>query len=144
MRKINKEIFINKSKIIHGEKFDYTLVDYKNVRTKVKIICSNCGVFEQLPWVHMKGNGCSKCQNLTKETFINNSTKVHGYKYNYDKVDITNNKTKIIIECKEHGFFKQTPAAHMRGQGCYNCFIKRKTLTNDDFINKSNQIHNYK
>ena len=85
MKKLSKEDFIEKSKNIHNNKFNYDLVDYKNVRTPVKIICPNCGEFEQLPWTHMKGIGCAKCNILTTKKFIERSNKIHNNFYNYNK-----------------------------------------------------------
>lgn len=141
MKKLNREIFIEKSNKIHNNKFDYSLVEYKNVRTPVKIICSNCGVFEQLPWTHMKGIGCSNCNLQTKESFIEKSIKKHGIKYDYDNINFIDNKTKIAIQCKKHGNFEQTPASHIRGSGCPKCFIEKHTLTNQEFIIKSSKKH---
>lgn len=141
MKKLNRELFIEKSKIVHGDKFNYDLVEYKNVRTTVKIICPKCGVFEQLPWTHMKGIGCSKCNLQTKDKFIEKSIKKHGYKYNYDNINFIDNKTKIDIMCNTHGIFEQTPKAHLQGQGCYKCFIDRKALTTQKFIEKSIKKH---
>ena len=46
MRKSTKE-FIEMSKLIHGDKYDYSLVDYKNNKTKVEIICKIHGIFYQ-------------------------------------------------------------------------------------------------
>lgn len=59
--KYNTEIIISKFKNIHGDKFNYSLVDYKNYSTKVKIICDKHGVFEQVPGSHIIGHGCRKC-----------------------------------------------------------------------------------
>jgi len=47
--------------------------------------------------------------------------KIHGNKYNYDKVDYVDNATKITITCKEHGDFEQRPSNHKLGQGCNLC-----------------------
>ena len=56
---LTKQEFVKKAKKIHGDKYDYTLVDYKNNKTKVAIICKECGnVFWQLPLNHLKGFGC--------------------------------------------------------------------------------------
>ena len=64
MRKITTEVFIQKAKKKHGDKFDYSLVNYINQRTTVKIICPIHGLFEQLPDVHTKSkSGCPKCIN---------------------------------------------------------------------------------
>jgi len=142
MKKLCKEDFIEKSTIIHNNKFNYDLVNYKNVRTKVKIICPNCGEFEQLPWSHMKGIGCSKCNLLTTNKFIEKSNIKHNYRYNYDNSIIIDNKTKVIINCKIHGSFEQSPAAHMRGQGCIKCFKESKKSTAKKFIEKSTAKHN--
>ena len=57
MDKNNK--FIKSSIDIHGDKYDYSLVDYKNNKTKVKIICHKHGIFEQRPIGHINSkNGC--------------------------------------------------------------------------------------
>jgi intein-encoded DNA endonuclease-like protein len=56
-----KETFIDKSIKKHGEKYDYSLVDYINSNTKVRINCRIHGVFEQIPNSHLSGRGCEKC-----------------------------------------------------------------------------------
>lgn len=53
--------FVSKSQAIHGDKYIYDLVDYKNNKTKVKILCREHGEFEQSPNSHLAGNGCAKC-----------------------------------------------------------------------------------
>ena len=53
--------FLKKAKEIHGDKYDYSLVDYKGCQTKVKIICKQHGVFEQAPNSHLQGSGCPFC-----------------------------------------------------------------------------------
>lgn len=61
-KKLTTEEFIERAKDIHGDKYDYSLVEYKTNRDKVKIICKNCGkVFEQTPKKHLKGRGCPHC-----------------------------------------------------------------------------------
>lgn len=84
----------------------------------------------------------------TTEQFIEDAKKVHGDKYNYDKVLYINNKTKIIITCPEHGDFLQTPNKHLLGKGCPQCgkikIINSTRDSLDDFKNKANIIHNYK
>ena len=61
-KKFNTQIFIDKSKEIHGDKYNYSQVDYKNCDTKVKIKCPEHGIFEQIPYLHYKkGSGCIKC-----------------------------------------------------------------------------------
>ena len=70
--------FIEKAKEIHGDKYDYSKVNYINSQTKVCIICPKHGEFWQRPNNHLNGWGCSKCsienthklQKLTIESFI--------------------------------------------------------------------------
>ena len=65
-KKSNTEEFITKAIGIHGSIYDYSLVDYKNNKTKVNIICQDHGVFEQRPDNHLQGNGCPKCAGSDK------------------------------------------------------------------------------
>ena len=85
---------------------------------------------------------------LTKEEFIKKSREKHGDKYNYDKVDYKNNRTKVCIICPEHGEFWQTPNSHIRGCGCQKCMGEangeRYRLSREDFIKKANKIHHNK
>ncbi len=60
------EMFIERAVVIHGNKYDYSLVEYVNSKTKVKIICPNHGVFEQFPTGHLQGNGCFHCGNFAR------------------------------------------------------------------------------
>ena len=60
-KKKTKEEFIAKAKLVHGDKYDYSKVDYVNRKTKVCIICSKHGEFWQTPNHHLSGCGCPKC-----------------------------------------------------------------------------------
>ena len=142
MKRLNNSIFIEKSNEVHNNRFDYSLVEYKNVRTPVKIICKSCGVFVQLPWTHMKGIGCVSCNYQTKDTFIEKSIVKHGYKYNYNNVNFVNNVSKVDIICDKHGVFRQSPASHISGSGCNICFRESKKSNKVKFIEKSNKKHN--
>lgn len=66
--------FIDKSIKVHGDVYDYSLVNYKNSQTKVSLICDKHGVYEQLPYDHLCGHGCNKCtSSISKAEFeINN------------------------------------------------------------------------
>lgn len=52
------ETFITKANHIHDNMYDYSLVAYKNNAEKVKIKCSEHGIFEQRPSAHLRGQGC--------------------------------------------------------------------------------------
>ena len=117
--------FIERSKQIHNDKFDYSLSVYTGIHKNIKIICKEHGVFEQLPNNHFKKLGCPKCsgiKKLTKEEFIERSNIIHGNKFNYDLVEYKNNSTKVKIICPIHGIFEQQPVSHMNNKsGCPNC-----------------------
>ena len=109
---------------IHGDIYDYSLVDYKNTNTKVKIICKIHGEFEQKPNYHIQGNGCPKCGGgvkLTTEEFIEKAQNKHGFRYEYHLVDYKNTNTKVKILCPDHGIFNQKPNYHIQGNGCPKC-----------------------
>ena len=141
--KLTTEEFVEKSKKVHGEKFNYSLVNYINKRTKVKIICKNHGIFEQLPSNHLIGRGCAKCsgKGLTIKEFIERCQKIHKNTYDYSLVDDTRSFAKIKIICKNHGEFEQSTNNHLAGAGCHKCFLENRIPTNECFINKARKIH---
>ena len=91
------------------------MVEYKNLTTKVRIICPIHGIFEQTPSHHLEGKGCAKCvgRNKTTEDFIKEAQYVHGDKYDYSKSEYKGSKTKVCIICPEHGEFWQLPNNHV-------------------------------
>ena len=123
-RKIKND-FIKESREIHGDKYDYSKVEYINRNEKVCIICPEHGEFWQSPSVHLKGCGCQSCggnKRYTLDTFIEKARKVHGNKYDYSKVKYINVDTKVCIICPEHGEFWQSPSCHInRHYGCPIC-----------------------
>ena len=121
---LTKDDFIIKSNNIHRNMYDYSKVEYINNFSKVCIICSEHGEFWQEPKSHLKGHGCPKCGNSlvkTSKECIEDFKKVHGDKYDYSNVEYVNSKRKVNIICPEHGIFKQTPNAHLKGCGCPRC-----------------------
>jgi hypothetical protein len=144
MEKMNK--FLDKCKNVHGNKYDYSLVNYVNNKTKVVIICPTHGEFEQTPDKHINSKqGCPKCSNtykLTKKDFIDRSNKIHNNTYVYSNVNYINANTKVNITCQKHGVFKQRPSAHINGNGCPKCIGKNKT--NEEVIKEFIDIHGNK
>ena len=136
--------FIKRSIEIHGDKYNYSLSNYINGKTKVQIICNIHGVFEQYPGIHLKGGGCNKCQLLTTSEFVNKSTVIHNNKYDYSLVDYINRTIKVKIICPTHGIFHQSPSSHLKGIGCKKCSFNKLSLNTTDFIRLSNEKHNNK
>lgn len=123
--KLDLQKFIDKSNKIHNNKYNYSLVKYINSHTKVKIICSVHGIFEQKPNTHLNKCGCAKCaiENKCddKLIFIEKANIIHNNKYNYSLVEYKNNHTKVRIICQKHGEFVQRPNIHLQGCGCPHC-----------------------
>lgn len=129
----NTKDFINKAIQIHGDKYNYSLVEYTGSKTKVKIICPEHGVFVQVPSYHISGKGCLKCaqhknilmgkvlSSKAAKEFVEKSKLVHGDKYDYSLVNYTDFKTKVKIICPKHGIFEQTPNKHKSKRGCPVC-----------------------
>jgi hypothetical protein len=145
-RKLTTEEFIKKAKIIHGYKYDYSLVNYKNNSTKIKIVCVDHGVFEQSPNGHVSAkNGCSICagnKNGNTKEFVKKAKDVHGDRYNYSKVKYIGNKIKVVISCIKHGDFAQKPNQHLNGNGCPKCAGVGRTT--EDFIDDASEKHDNK
>jgi len=121
---LSTEEFIEKSKAIHGNKYDYSKTKYVSENSKIKIICPKHGEFYQRPYDHMVGCGCDKCggtKKLTTEEFIKKAKEVHGNKYDYRNVKYKSYKDNVAILCPKHGEFYQLPSEHLRGHGCPLC-----------------------
>lgn len=99
-KKLSKEEFEKKAKEIHGNKYDYSKVNYKNTETKVKIICPIHGVFEQIPANHIYQKcGCPTCK---KEKIKYNFAKAYGEKKSLGEKEI-----KTILLEKELFFERE-------------------------------------
>lgn len=149
---MNTEEFIKKAKKVHGDKYDYSKVNYINSNTKVCIICPIHGEFWQRPNNHLNGCGCSKCTKFrnkyTTEEWIEYAKSIHGNKYDYSKVIYKTSKDNVTIICPEHGEFNIRPDNHNHGEGCPVCrYIKssngiRKNI--DEFISQCKKVHGNK
>ena len=60
-RDMDTKKFITRAKETHGEKYNYSNVDYKLAKGKVVIICPQHGEFKQVAWNHLEGIGCPGC-----------------------------------------------------------------------------------
>jgi protein-arginine kinase activator protein McsA len=147
-RKTTEEVIADFRKV-HGDRYDYSKVDYVNNKTKVLIICQEHGEFKQMPSMHKRGTGCPECgfaakilkKTLTTQQVIEDFRKVHGDRYDYSKVNYVNSKMKVLIICQEHGEFWQRPTDHKKGNGCPECGTKRETLTTEEVIADFHEVH---
>jgi very-short-patch-repair endonuclease len=125
--RINQQDFVRRAKEIHGDKYNYSKVEYNTADNYVIIICPIHGEFKQKATnhIHLK-LGCNKCRKIESrkslDKFIEDARKSHGDKYDYSKVKYINNKTNVEIICPNHGSFWQKPCNHISNQtGCPMC-----------------------
>jgi hypothetical protein len=126
------EQFIEDAKAVHGDKYDYSLVEYVDWKTKVEVICKSCNItFKISPNNHTRDRGCKQCgvrrrvdaSRMKLDDFINKSKQIHGDKYDYSETLYTKNSEEVEIICKIHGKFKQIANAHKQGCGCTECGV---------------------
>ncbi len=133
--------FIQQAHLIHNKKYLYDKIQYKNNRTPILIGCITHGYFLQIPYLHLKGNGCKKC----KFNFIIRANLVHKNKYNYNNINYINSNTNVMIVCNIHGQFNQNPFVHLKGGGCPKCgciiAANKHRISLEDFIVRANNIH---
>lgn len=147
----NQEQIIKKFRDIHGDKYDYSKVEYITMHDKVCIKCSEHGDFYQEPRSHIKGQGCPICGNIKRaksktdslNEFIEKAQKKHGLKYKYDEVVYVNNLTKIKVKCSKHGIFLIRPDMLLQGHGCPECKKETLSLKNKRTNNILQQIISY-
>ena len=151
MRKSNTEEFIKKAKFIHGNKYDYSLVQYLNNKTKVEIICNIEGHknFMQTPDAHINiGNGCPECKkcklSYSTDTFIKKANKVHSNYYTYQSTVYTLAGNAVTVTCPVHGDFSVRANQHLAGQICMKCDIANKTKSVEEYLLEAAAIHNNK
>lgn len=124
-QRLSKDDFVLKARSVHGNYYNYALVDYKTAKLHVKIICPEHGVFEQTPDAHTNGGQkCPACSNRFRydtESFIKRASEVHSGLYEYSRTRYKNAHTDVVVTCNSHGDFKQSPNNHIRGQGCPLC-----------------------
>ena len=136
-----KEEIIRRAREVHGDKYDYSLVEDKpKVACKIKIICPKHGVFEQRILNHLRGEGCKQCHlekpkktNFTKEQFLEYVEKTHDDLEKYDfsnlpeQFDLPYYAKPVTFICKEHGEFTIKYNKFLNGEGCPYCSGKKKT-----------------
>lgn len=147
------DLFVEKAVIVHGEKYSYDKVFYRNNKTKVEIGCKKHGPFLQTPNEHLTGGGCYKCgaeragSKLRKTTnrFIADAMSVHGSKYRYDYVVYNGSTKKVKIICQKHGVFQQKPSDHLSGCGCQACGMEMlgnsRRQNKEWFVKRAKKAH---
>lgn len=150
MKKITTEDFVKKAKEIHGNKYDYSKVDYVNKSTKVCIICPIHGEFWQRPHNHIHSKqGCPECgKKYAKEwrkhnydSFLKSSKERFGERYSFPNIEkeYENSHSKITIKCNKCGNeFVKIACDHITSPngGCGHCYFSKSKAEEEigDFV----------
>lgn len=151
-KRMTTEEFVTKAKDIHGDRYDYSSVTYKNGKGNVKIGCKKHGFFIQSANSHLTGRGCRECgyeknareASYDTESFIKKAIDKHGDKYGYSLVRYKSSQDKVKIYCPQHGYFLQKPTNHLLGQGCRKCSFEKARKDTSVFIKRAEGIHDNK
>jgi hypothetical protein len=140
--------FVEEATAVHGNKYEYDLVDYKHSEIPVTIGCKTHGFFSQTPHSHLKGYGCYTCGRLSlgdktrmsKEEYLTKARETHGDKFDYSLMKYVALNKHITIVCPAHGEFTQRADGHLK-YGCEQCYYDEKLLSQDEFITKAKAFH---
>ena len=147
--------FILKSKEIHGDKYDYSMIlrqHIKNSKSYIYIICKTCEYkWETTINSHMgHGHGCPSCSGSLKwtiERFLSKAKELHDDNFDYSLVKETHisNNSNLPITCKTCGYaWNVNLYAHISGKnGCPSCSGKAR-WTLKRFLEKATKIHGNK
>lgn len=156
MRK-SLDAILSEFREIHGNRYDYSKLEYKNVDEKLVIICPVHGEFTQRYDAHKNGGVCPSCtrdkeylashvvnpppKNLkySLEDFINKATEIHNNKFDYSLVQFSNLSDTVTIICPDHGEFFQKASTHLAGRGCAMC--SRPLTTMEGFLMRCKEVH---
>lgn len=149
--------FVEKSRAVHGSKYDYSKVVWTSSKDKVELVCPEHGSFWQKAYNHYYCKSgcpkCSGCHRYSTEEYIREAAKLHDGWYSYEKTIYAGAKKKLIVTCPEHGDFDIEASSHINGRGangktgsgCFKCmcdqFASERAGTKDEFIAKAIEVH---
>ncbi|WP_273860698.1 DUF723 domain-containing protein [Photobacterium sp. GSS17] len=148
LKSLSREEQITAFKEVHGDSYDYSKYEFNGSRTKATFICKIHGEFQQQPYSHLRGHGCTLCgfrktwrgRERSRAEIIESFIRTHGDRYDYSKVEAGLNKTKVTIICRIHGEFQQSINNHQQGQDCPKCTgTPKKTLK--EVLTEFRQVH---
>lgn len=141
--------FIEKAAAVHGNKYNYELVEHRGARVKVSILCKKHGEFQQRMDSHLSGAGCKKCvadmirteTTSTTEEYIDKLKAIYQDRLLFDKTIFVRSKANVTVTCPEHGDITGTAHLLLMGHGCKVCNRNKRKLPLSTFILKSNAVH---
>lgn len=142
---LTKEIFVNRAKCIHGDKYDYSKVNYIDLKTLVCIICPIHGEFWQAPQKHLSGCGCWKCGCgiYTTDSFIRKCKELYGDNYDFSNAQYIDSRKPVMFKCNRCGtVLYKSPNSILSGNGiCKFCDGSGQVRNTKQFVLRAKEIH---
>lgn len=122
-KKLTPDILLDRLSKLYENKFIFPDLNYKNRRTKIKIMCLECGhIFYRTPMsLFNQANYCPKCLDKVTDTesFIKTAQQLYGDKFDYSKSLYVNCNIPILIKCNECGqWFSKKSNNHLNRGTC--------------------------
>jgi hypothetical protein len=146
--------FLNRCRVVHGNKYQYDEASFSSMNTKTRIKCPSHGWFYQTPKNHVRGQDCNLCgrrkisvsKSDTTQDFVEKSMAAHGDRYDYSRANYKSSHIKVEIICTIHGSFFQSPNHHLsRLQGCPKCkgelISEKRRLTPNQIVERCRSVH---
>ena len=132
---LTKKDFIDKSIIIHNNKYDYSLI--QKLEKNVNIICKKHGIFQQRVYNHLNGQGCPSCNNSKGENMVETYLVQNNIKYiKQKKFENCKNKRKLPFD-----FYLPDLNTCIEYDGKYHFeseYIQNNDKIKNDFCNDNN------
>lgn len=120
-KRLSQEEFIERATEAHNGKYDYSKVEYKNVSTKVCIICPEHGEFWQTPNGHLyQKQGCTRCRSDNMKNKIC-GVGVNDYEYAIKNKDIHLLSYKCWHSMISRCYNPKEQQKHPTYKGCIVC-----------------------
>jgi Zn finger protein HypA/HybF involved in hydrogenase expression len=124
----------NQIRLVHGDRYDLSEVNYINSKTPIMLKCPTHGTFSVMPpnIINRKSVGCLKCHGkdvFDASDFIEKARRIHGSKFDYSLSLYVDAKTRLKILCNKHGEFLQTPETHLASTvACPKCSSRASAI----------------
>lgn len=158
-KQLTTEQFVQKAKMVHGDDYDYSEVDYKNNSTKVRIVCKIHGAFLQAPNDHLDGSGCPVCRESRLEVMTRLKLEEKGLKYvskyktdwlGQQHLDFFLPDLNVGVECQGIQHFKPVKmfGGELQLKKQVELDLKKKRLCEEHnvelvYLSSFNEIENY-
>ena len=153
-QKLTTEEFIKRAREVHGDKYDYSKVEYVNSKNKVCVVCKDHGEFWQVPSMHLRGHGCSKCSTENNAEKLLFWTKEKCYleaKKYYSRSAFKEGSPYSYSSARKHGWLdeyiwfkparKQVPVGYWTYERCFEEAKKYRNLK--EFEKNANGARQY-